>query len=168
MAGYTVQGPFEVPVERLKGGRQIDRSSLPDFWATLGALAETKGCYTFGMKAARGYMPIYVGKATKSFRQECFGKHQRADHYNPALLQYLRATPMLFLVAQKTSRGKPGLKEIGELEKFLIQVGVARNPHLSNVHHTKQDTWSIDGVIRAAGGTSSRSSRAFKAMMKLK
>jgi len=113
-------------------------------------------------------MPIYVGKATKTFRQECFQPHKLANHYGPALLKYLKGKPVMFLVVQKKSRkGALSTQEIGEIEKFLVQVAVARNPDLSNVHHTKQDQWSIDGVIRGRQGTNSTASGHFKKMMNL-
>jgi hypothetical protein len=85
----------------------------------------------------------------------------------PALLNYRRGAPHLFLVAQKVRKGQPNIAEISELEKFLIQVAVARNPYLSNVHHTKQDKWSIDGVIRGKKGRNSNASGYFRKMMGL-
>jgi hypothetical protein len=168
-AEYKVHGPFPVPVERRRGGRTPEKVALRDFWDhEVGPeLASARGCYVFGMKVPRGITPIYVGKATKTFRGECFAPQKLADHYNPALLDYLKGKPMLFLVVQKIKKGKPNLREIGEIEKFLIQVAVAKNPHLSNVHHTKQDRWCIDGVIRAKQGTNSTASGKFKRMMAL-
>ena len=52
------------------------------------------------MRTGRGFRPIYVGKAVKqTFGKECFAPHKTGEHYNPALLDTLKGTPVIFFVA---------------------------------------------------------------------
>jgi hypothetical protein len=50
---------------------------------------------------------------------------------------------------------------IAQVESFLIQNGVAKNPHLSNVQRTKQEEWAITGVIRGGKGKVSVAAKLF-------
>jgi len=84
--GYTyfeVFGPYEIPVVKEVGGRYIS-DGCPDFWRDHepSDLRKEKGCYLFALRAAKGYKPVYVGMATRSFGQECFQSHKIASHYN--------------------------------------------------------------------------------------
>jgi hypothetical protein len=162
---FEVLGPFNVPTEKRRGGRHIP-TKCPDFWQAHPQLAGRRGCYVFAIRAGRGFRPIYVGKAVKqSFGKECFATHKIGDHYNPALLDTLKGTPVLFFVALPTGRGKPNGKRVADLESFLIQLGVARNPDLSNVRGRSEKQWSIRGVVRGARGKPSASAIALKTML---
>jgi len=110
--------------------------------------------------------PIYVGRATRTFAQECFTPDKRGK-CNQALVDATRGTLILFLVAAPTTRGRPAEKQISLLEDFLIQVGVAANETLLNVHGTKKADWSLTGLIRSKQGRPSAAASAFKAAMKL-
>ena len=57
----------------------------------------------------------------------------------------------MYFVVHPTQRGPTNERQIAEIEDFLIQAGVAKNPNLktSKAHST---SWSIKGVIAAARG----------------
>ncbi len=162
MSEFYIYGPINIPVKKMSQGRMIE-PDLSEFWDEEEDVADCIGCYVFGMRS-RNISPIYVGKATKSFRQECFSHHKLSSHYNVALLEYLRGSPVMFFIVQD---GRKNVSEIEELEKFLIQIAIARNPDLSNIKGTKQANWSIAGVIRNSMGRPSNDSISFKNMMNL-
>ena len=119
------------------------------------------------MRAGKGFRPIYVGRATKSFKQECFASHKISSHYGPALLNAGKGTPVLFLAVLERTKGKVNKSAIKKVEFFLIQNAVKKNPDLSNVKGKKSEHWSIDGVIRSGKGKVSSSARLFKGALGL-
>lgn len=162
---FEVLGPYPIPFEKRRGGRHIP-SMCPDFWEAHPNVANRRGCYVFAMRAGRGFRPVYVGKAVKqTFSSECFAAHKTGEHYNPALLDTLKGTPVMFFVALPAGRGKPNAKRIADLESFLIQLGVARNPDLSNIRGRSEKQWSIRGVVRGKRGKPSASAAALKGML---
>jgi hypothetical protein len=165
MPSFEVHGPFKIPTERRKSGRIIPKD-LSAFWEDTG-LAVRCGVYIFAIRAGRGITPIYVGKATRRFRGEAFADHKRAHHYSLALANYGRGTPVMFFVTWPEDR-KANLQMIKDLEDFLIQTGVARNPDLSNIRGRGEKKWSISGVVRSGGKRPSKSEQAFSALMGLK
>lgn len=80
-----------------------------DFWNRsdeLERLGDERGCYVFAIRAGRGFTPIYVGKATKSFKQECLNsanKHKFAD----GLADYKKGTPVLYFVRHRHKNARP-------------------------------------------------------------
>ena len=71
MATFEVHGPFKIDFEKRKGGRTLVFDS---FWSKNGDasyLSLQRGCYVFAIRN-RGFIPIYVGKAEKTFKQETF------------------------------------------------------------------------------------------------
>jgi hypothetical protein len=125
-------------------------------------LADSIGCYLFAMRAGKGCRPVYVGKTSRSFQQECFASHKIACHYNPALAEKC-GTPVLFFIVPRPRRGKANGKVIKDLETFLIQVASAKNPDLSNVRERKEARWGISGVLRGGKGMPGKAARAFRA-----
>jgi hypothetical protein len=107
-----------------------------------------------------------VGKATKTFKQECFEPH-KLGKFNETLVEYDRGTLVAFFIIAPKGKGRPPTSQIGDLERFLIQAGVAKNPDLLNVKDTKQAEWSIRGVIRNKSGRPTVVSAAFKRAMSL-
>jgi len=73
----------------------------------------------------------------------------------------------MFFVTWPEDR-KANLQMIKDLEDFLIQTGVARNPELSNIRGRGEKKWSISGVVRSGGKRPSKSEQAFSALMGLK
>lgn len=163
---FFVEGPFKVPTVKKKAAKVIDRDGLRDFWSKHDDISAGRGCYIFAIRASKGCKPFYVGKATKSFRQEAFAVHKVAK-YNEALADRKKGTPLLFFVCAEQKRGKPNAAAIAEAEDFLIQTAKSRNWDLLNVKGTKASRWSIRGVIGHSTGTTTNSARDFKETMGL-
>ena len=161
MAEFTINGPFDVPCERAKAGRKL---LYREFWDTPGELQSLKGrygVYVFGIRAGRGYKPLYVGKATKSYHQECFNQANR-HKYLEALADQAKGTPVMFLVCHPVQKGRKNEKEIEQIETFLIQISAQKNPALQNVRKKTGPGWSIKGVIRGPRGKPTAAEREFK------
>jgi hypothetical protein len=157
---FRVSGPHRIPVERGVSGVYI-RPRCPEFWDQAPDLESEKGCYLFAIQAAKGHIPIYVGKATRSFGQECFESHKVACHYTPALANRRKGTPVLFFLVVAAKRGRVNLRSIRDLELELIRIARQKNPHLSNVQNNKDYTWDIVGVTQGRG-KASKSASIFK------
>ena len=161
---FDISGPFKVPLYKGTAGRIVDRETVAGFWDHHRPLQNRHGCYVFGMRAGKGYTPIYVGKAAKSFKQECFTDHKLA-HYNKALADYVRGTPVLFFVSLPRGRGRTNTRAIGKLEKYLITTAEIANPNLSNVQNRARDKWGIRGFLRSGKGKPSAAAKAFRQLM---
>lgn len=166
MAEFTVHGPYEVPTYAGKAGRIVRSEEGRAFFESHPSFANRRGCYVFAMRAGRGITPTYVGKATKTFAQECFTS-DKLGKCNTTLVDYVRGTLVMFLITPPEGRGRPAEKQIGLLEEFLIQVGVAANDALLNIQGTRQEQWSLAGLVRSKRGRPSRAALAFKSAMKL-
>lgn len=163
---FAVVGPLDVPCQQAKAGRTITDGKVQEFWETNNKFGADRGCYVFGIRAGKGYTPAYVGRATKSFRQEVFAPH-KLSRYQQALSNYKRGTPILFFVAAPKKRGAPNSSHIKELEAFLIQTALVANPELLNVKGTKAEEWGIKGVLRGPQGKPSVDAQAFRRLMKI-
>lgn len=149
---FTVHGPFKVPLEPNKNGKMV-AMDLTSFWSSVGDFRSRKGVYVFGIRAGKGITPIYVGKAAKqSFEREAFELHKRADHYNPALLDYKKGNPVMFFMAHPVTKGAVNKKLIDQLETFFIDVAYKKNAELSNVRKKPEYKWRVRGVVRAKPG----------------
>lgn len=154
MATFTVKGPFPVPASTLAAGRHISAAEGKAFWEMHEGLATDRGCYVFAFRAAKGFVPIYVGKATKSFGQEIFTDH-KLNKYNYGLASRRKGTPVLFFVCLVKTKGPVNRVAIDEAESYLIQSGLVANKHLLNSQKTKLESWSIGGVVRSGRGKQS-------------
>jgi hypothetical protein len=166
MAQFTVSGPHLVPVYLGNAGRIVRANEGTQFFTSHPAYATHRGVYVFAIKAGRGYTPQYVGKATKSFGQECFQPHKLAK-CNEALADYAKGSLVLFLLSVQAQKGAPPTAEIGSLEDFLIQTGVSVNPDILNVRGTKQASWVIKGLIRSSAGKPPKAAVELKRAFKL-
>jgi hypothetical protein len=111
--------------------------------------------------------PIYVGKAAKtSFRQETFNAGNKHKYHN-GFSEYCKGRPLMFFVVRSTRKGKTSGSLIKEIEDFLIQAGVAKNPNLQNVIGTQEPRWRIKGVIRSGVGKRSHSQVQFRTLFDL-
>jgi len=148
---FKVHGPFEVGYVRRKGGRML---IFDDFWAEesdANYLAEDRGCYVFAIRAGGGQRPVYVGKATKTFKQETFNGSNR-HKFQSGFSEYGKGKPLVYFVVHPSQKGPVNAKTIADIEDFLIQAGVARNPNLQNIKGTRGPKWSIKGAIRSGVG----------------
>lgn len=163
---FTVKGPCKVPIYQGKAGRTITDENTDKFWKENPDIATQRGCYVFGIRAAKGYRPAYAGKATKNFKQEVFS-HHKLTRYQQYLADVSRGTPVLFFLIAPKKKGAPNSKHIEQLEDFLIQAGVAANPLFLNVRGTKVEEWGITGVLRSGKGKRSVGAREFIKLMKI-
>jgi hypothetical protein len=163
---FTVHGPYEVPAHQGYAAKTITPDNIKAFWARHAEVGRHRGCYVFAVRAGKGYTPGYVGKATRTFKQEIFTPHKLAK-YLQLLADYRKCTPVIFLIVAPKQTGKPNSRHIGELERFLIQVALRANPYLLNIKGTKAEEWSIAGVLRSGKGARSAAARQLVAALKL-
>jgi len=167
MTSFNVRGWFGIEYEKRKGGRTLvfDR-----FWSEgseAHSLADECGCYVFAIKTGRGLDPIYVGKATKTFKQETFNPNNK-HKYHSGFSEYAKGLPVMFFVVHPSQKGKKNEKAIGKIEQFLIQTGAAKNPGLQNVRGARRPKWSIRGVVRSSGkGKRTKAEGAFRQLFDL-
>lgn len=162
---FTVFGPRTIPTFRGRAGRTITDRDVRSFWQANTDIAALRGCYVFAVRAGSGMKPAYVGKATKSYRQEVFQYH-KITRYQQQLADCRVGTPILFFVALPHRRGAPATTHVAELERFLIETSLAVNPGLLNVRFTLAESWGISGVVRRTSGKPSAAAKQFHALMK--
>lgn len=167
MTLFKVHGPVVVPFHQGKGGRTITDEDIKEFWKKNSLFSKRKGAFVFGIRAAKGSTPGYVGMAKKNFKQEIF-QHHKLSRYQQFLADYAKGTPILFFVATPKKQGATNEAHIRELEKYLIQAGINANPHLLNVKDTKAEAWGIQGVFKSRFGAPSKSASKFRNLMKIK
>ena len=101
---FKVDGPHEVSYEKGDGkGKRIEESAEFKFWKEHPSMKDRVGCYVFAIRAGRGFMPMYVGKAAKSFKQEIFTK-DKLFKYNKAIFKR-GGTPVFFFLVHPTKKG---------------------------------------------------------------
>lgn len=120
------------------------------------------------MRAAKGFTPWYVGKASSyGLRWECFQPYQ-LNIYNRVLFNGGKGTPVMFFIASPGGKNKLPQKTLDDLETFLIQSAKYKNPKLSNVQKTKNlPDWGIAGVLRSGKGKPRGNVSGFRKMMYL-
>jgi len=163
-----IHGPIEIPFRKQRNGnaKQILNQHVAAFWALAAAqaIARKQGCYIFALRAAKGFCPWYVGKATRSFRQEALG-HYQLNHYNDVLFDGRKGTPVLFFVAPDGNRLVVPDATCNAIETFLIQSAYAENPDICNRQQTKIPDWTIKGVVRPDQGQPTKLEASFRKMM---
>lgn len=166
-----VHNHIEIPFRRQQNGngKHISAEHVNEFWKIQSAkkIAAKQGCYIFALRASQGYVPWYVGKATKSFRQEAFAIFQ-LNKYNEVLFDGRKGTPVMFFVAPDGSKNAVPPLTCDTIETFLIQAAYAENPEIKNRQKTKIPDWTIAGVVRPRRGPVSKTAASFKKMMGLK
>jgi hypothetical protein len=166
MAEFVIEGPYSIPFEWRPGSRVLLHK---EFWKqsrNLRALQAERGCHVFAIRAGRGSTPLYVGKATKSFKQECLTPGNVRKLLD-GLAAYAKGTPVLFFVRHPSQRGKTNEKQIGEIENFLIQNASIRNPSVQNIHGKGAPKWKIRGVVRGDKGKPRSAESKFRRLMGL-
>jgi len=165
-----VFGPFPIPFKKNGNGvsKRITKENAASFLASDDgkSIGPKQGVYIFALRAGKGFTPWYVGKATKSFKQEAL--HQmKLDCYNDVIYHGQKGTPVMFFVSKPGDLKKISRPIIDELEKFLIQSAYYKNDGLKNVQHAKKHTWGIKGVIRGGKGRAPANAGQFRLMMRL-
>ena len=166
----VIYGPFAIPYDSPKKGisKRISRDHAKQFWADseLGEIKGKQGCYVFALAASKGFMPWYVGKATKTFAQEALHDHKLV-YYNDVVYGGRKGKPVLFFVAKPGAAKKIPKAQIDDLETYLIQSAIYKNPEIKNKQKTKAPMWGIRGVIRGGKGKAPANSTSFKRMMRI-
>jgi hypothetical protein len=148
VTSFVIHGPFEIDFEKRKGGRTLVSDNFWDEDGTANYLAAERGCYVFAMRN-KSLTPIYIGKATKTFRQEVFNK-PNLHKYHSGFSNYAKGTPVMYFAVLQKTKGPANLTHIAQLEDFLIQAGVAKNPDLQNIRGIQLPKWNIQGVLRSS------------------
>lgn len=158
---FEPYGPFLLP--RTNSG-MVDRSApvRRRFWDEIEdehpGLPGACGCYIFCLKAGRGALPWYIGKAERQrFARECLTSDKVLKYSE--ITSGRRGKPLLYLLAQVTDSGafrKPTTAKrlaINALEDILIGMALSRNPKLINVAKTKAHRRLIvPGLVNAKAG----------------
>jgi hypothetical protein len=163
----VVSGPFEIPFTLSNANiKRIDTPQAKQFWekAETAPFHLKRGVYIFATRAGKGFRPIYVGKATKGFKKECFTYH-KLHHYGQMLCDGARGKPVMFFIAPPGRTTRVPANIIKEIEDLMIQFAVSKNPSLRNKMGTKLANWTIKGVIRGGKGKRSKTADSFTTMM---
>lgn len=168
MAEFTVHGPFKLDTGKQKAGGKILK--VDQFWDSskkLSRLRSRIGVYVFAIKPSgkKTYTPFYVGKATKKYEQEVFTDH-KIRKYERGLNHFIRGYGVLFFIEHPPTR--PNLKQIKEVERYLIMMGFAVNEKIENGIGAKLPDWAIQGVIRGGGKNPSNASKCITKMFAVK
>jgi hypothetical protein len=164
---FKVVGPRVVPVYQGHAARTITHDEARRFWRENTEIAGARGCYVFGVRAGKGITPAYVGKATRTFREETFAPH-KLTRYQRLLADYRRGTPVLFFLLAPRRCGVPNVAHVTALEAFLIQAAATVNPELLNINGTRLDDWGIGGVLRSGTGAPSGAARHLGRLLRLR
>src|SRR5437870_608456 len=138
------------------GNRALDRRLCNQFWAReADGWGRERGCYVFALRRGRGYRPLYVGKTTRSFDVECFGdRNYRVLH---EAMEGERGALVLFLLRYERRRGRFNGNVVADLEKFLVETALDKNPGLKNRVYTRRTPgFTIFGVHRSGAGNPGR------------
>lgn len=166
MSVFSVVGPLEIKPIRLPRGFIINKDLFTSFWNKHQKYKDKRGIYIFGLRAAKGYTPWYVGKTKRTFENECAESH-KLQYYNQVIAQR-KGTPVFFFLFQDTGKRGPNNDSIlDHVEKYFIEIALIKNPDLMNRKKTKKPDWSVDGVINSTKGKATKQSRAFKAFIGL-
>ena len=143
---YEVYGPFEVEIDDRKVVTAKER--LKEWWRkeTPRGLSSRKGCYVFAMRASKGFTPIYVGKTSKQTHEKEVFNANNVANMNEVLGKRM-GTLVLYLVSTKPADARS--YHIDEIETWLIQQALKKNPHLVNIQKAKD--WCIPGVVNGKG-----------------
>lgn len=171
---FEVRGPFEL--DRNTNG--LIASSAEDkhlYWEWVDdhvpGLSQACGCYIFAIKASRGTLPWYVGKAERqTFAKECFSSH-KIVHFNNAIAGR-KGKPVIMFIPQLTKTGnfrKPTStprKAISELESLLIGMAISRNPKILNTRGTRMlRELTVEGFINSERGKGGSAARALRGIL---
>lgn len=168
MAEFKPLGPFKIKYDkRAGGGRTVQKNGFWEESEPLKTLKKKCGIYVFAIKPPRTrvFTPCYVGQAKKTFGAEAF-TNDKLHKYNDALADYKKGAPYMFFLAHPD--GKKNIKQIGELEDYLIMMGFAVNLLIQNDKGARLPNWAVTGVIRDGGKKPSNAANHVAKMFKIK
>lgn len=134
----------ELPWKLKYRKKRIDTDALVDFWDEIGT-AQRKGVYVFGVRAGRGWRPLYVGRTKKQTFKKRIGQHANTGgRFNRILKDVTKGTPWLFLIG-RVGKGRSSNAAINDLESEFINYAFARNEDLDNDRGIKTAPYQIRG-----------------------
>ena len=139
---------FKVTFGELKckraGKKVIDKACIAKFWDGTGG-GDRHGVYVFGVRAGKGWKPLYVGQATKQTLKTRIGQHVGGNgDFNVMLRSVKKGTPVLFLTG-RIGKGKKSTQAISDIELDFINYAFARNKNLHNDRKIKKPRYVISG-----------------------
>lgn len=169
---FDVFGPFEIPRDSKTKTIILNKLEEKEFWEKTvpQKLSKATGCYVLATKSGRGYTPWYVGMTTRSFMEKSLNPPNQKK-MNQVLAGRSRGTPCLFLLPWLTGTGKitsttpKGVLKaaIGDLESFLISLGLKKNRDIKNIQGTKSGI-EVKGFLKASPGQPKKPAQALRAM----
>ena len=151
----AVYGEFDIPCEsqnNVKRIRKQDRKSFIDGMnQNCPGLLQKQGVYVFCIRAARGALPWYVGKTSRSLELEIMDPDKLVK-YNDILFPRSQGVPCFYFLAPKSKTGKQvHAKYLPVIEEYTIATAYQRNPGLVNIKSTSSAAWCIDGIMGGVG-----------------
>ena len=148
-------GEFEIPYQlNAKKVKRIAQPEQAKFIESLNdeypGLLEKQGVYIFCLRAGKGTLPWYVGKAGRSLMQEILTSDKLVK-YNSILFDRTRGVPVFYFVAPKGRGKQVHGKYLPLIEETLIARAYQRNRNLANIRLVSGETWVIDGVMGGVG-----------------
>jgi len=144
--GWLPSSKSSVPSgQRRRLARTVTSAEARLFWAAHAGIVKRRGCYVFAIRSRGRLLPVYVGRASRSFRQEVLAPHKLAK-LQLALVDHPDAAPCVILLAAPRRTGAPNVRHLAELERFLIEAATTANPNLLNVARPRPRAWSIAGI----------------------
>lgn len=165
MRRFVVSEMIKLPLNIEKGGRCLNVKGAREILAQHGDFTEAYGCYVFGIRAGRGYKPVYVGKATEKFLGKEALDTDKIRKINQALLKNRKGTLVVAFVVPEKKRGAKPTTLIDEIEYVLIQYAYEKNPQIENKYDIFRCGWCIDGVKNHGPGHPSEDSIEFRRLI---
>ena len=155
---YLVHGPFSVSRDedgKFSAGRADDYTEV----------ANKYGCYVYATRFGGSFRPWYAGRTKRSFNQEIFTPHKQQKLEN-IWDRFERGELVVFLVAPQAGPGRPNLKFVREMEKYLISACFEMNPLIENIQGLPRAAWQIAGVTsRRVGRPSDDAAAKMRTML---
>ena len=162
---FTVSEILDLPVIKQRGGRHLNEIAAKKVFKDNSAFTTSRGCYVYGIRAAKGIKPVYVGKAVEQQLMEEALSADKICKINTAILKTRRGTPVVVFVVPDKKPGTVPTVQIGEIESILIQYAFAKNRNIENEKGVYKPRWFIDGVLNSNPGRRSRKAKAFRSMI---
>lgn len=164
---FEIVGPIDLPFKvNDKRAKMITRADGIDCLKEHD-LEDSRGCYVFCVRGSHGAIsPYYVGKASKTFGQECFAA-DKINKYNIILHRKTHGRPIMIIVRARPSKGKFNATALRALELYLIELAYVANDDIQNVHGIPKPLFEIAGVHSHKAGPTSGVLKVFLKAFKI-
>lgn len=162
---FVVSDILSLPVVRRPGGRHLDEDGARAVFRDNRQYSSKCGCYVYGIRAAKGIKPVYVGKAVEQQLMAEALSPDKICKINKAILKTRRGTPVVAFIVPEKKLGATPTTQISEIEIALLQYAYAKNPDIENENGVYKPRWFIDGVVNSDPGRRSDKAVAFRSMV---